>query len=83
MKKEKFSKFFKMSKLQEKELDLDNVLKMIEIINEVDTSGEEFYEKDWIKMKLRDDKDYIDHSLDNFGKRKDGYYVLTSIMKGK
>jgi Asp-tRNA(Asn)/Glu-tRNA(Gln) amidotransferase C subunit len=76
-------KFFKISKLKYHELQLTNVLNMIESINKINEDelvGESFYEKSWIKMKLREDTSEEDQKAKNFGQKKGNLFLVPAVI---
>jgi Asp-tRNA(Asn)/Glu-tRNA(Gln) amidotransferase C subunit len=82
--KEKYDieRFFSISKLIKKPLHLDSVIEMLNKIKEVDVSNEVVYDKEWIKMKTREDIVEKDNDIIHFGKKKDGFFVVDVVMKG-
>lgn len=72
--------FFKISKLKYRELKLKEVIDSINQINKIDVTGEDFYEKKWIKIKLRKDIPEIDLDSQNFGNKKNSLFVVPAII---
>ena len=65
-----------MSKLKERDLQIDNVIKMIAKIENVDVVGYDCYKKSWIKTKLREDVIEENFNIDNFGN-----FVINKVLK--
>ena len=73
--------FFRMSKLDYQNLNIEDVLSVIETIKEVDTTGEVCYEKFWIKNKMRGDDVIEDLEIQNFGKKEGNLFVLPKVLE--
>jgi Asp-tRNA(Asn)/Glu-tRNA(Gln) amidotransferase C subunit len=78
-----FEKYFKMAKLKVRPLFLEETLKMINKIQEIDVSGEEPYDKFWIRTKMRKDEIVIDENVGNFQKEKrvNDFFVVSAVVK--
>jgi len=73
--------FFRMSKLEYQNLNIEDVLSVIETIKEVDTTEEVCYEKFWIKSKMREDNIIEDLEIQNFGKKEGNLFVLPKVLE--